>query len=589
MAEEKKGQGSADVMQGKSQSANSGGQYEGEYTKLLQRQKMVWQVTAWILVGILLVLVIVALGQRREANKARETVANSVVTTVKVCEDLAERLATWESSADSNGYDASLEDVGGLEYLKLSSGEGEDAFALYYRNENYEDEAYKTPTDMGLLLSNGEKTVELLVPYDLQGDLARLCPEQVEFGGEKYLLFYGYTGDTVTGAALVHLETLQEYELRSYSDIINDWFTFEPGADEDTVVLKNGNGVSYEYWAEPAVIEMAKTLGAEALLAEEYLTWVPGEDGIDFSAAIYAISGAYYGELKGTMLPKDGELTVEASVYGAYVEPDYDDQNGDKINVPSSVYLEEPVILSAGTKERLYLARYEKVGNHDYDWSGLVEEAGEFRYLKDEDGNVISKLGIDVSKHQGEIDWEQVADAGIEFAFVRVGYRGSREGSLYVDECKDANLQGAIENGIPVGVYFYSQAITVEEAIEEAELVLEAIEGYDITYPIVFDTEYYESEIARGNATSRVDRTAIAKAFCQRIEEAGYQPMVYASTRWSIMNIDRDELADYPFWFAYYGDTVSYRYDFEIWQYSASGTVPGVKGDCDMNLLLGDW
>ncbi len=589
MAEEKKGQEVVSAGQGKSQGASCVAHTEGEYTKLLRRQKTVWQVTTWVLVGILLVLVIVALGQRREANKAKETVANSVVRTVKVCENLEERLATWESSADSNGYDASLEDVGGLEYLRLSGGEGEEAFALYYRNENYEDEAYKTPTDMGLLLSNGEKTVELLIPYDLEGDLARLCPEQVEFGGEKYLMFYGYTGDTVTGVVLVHLASLQEYELRSYSDIINDWFTLTPGKDEDTVVLKTGNGATYEYWAEPTVVEMAETLGAEALLADEYLTWVPGEAGIDFSAAIYAVSGAYYGELKGTMVPKGNGLAVEASVYGAYVEPDYDDQNGDKINAPSAVYLEEPVILSAGTKERLYLARYEKVGNHDYDFSGLVEEAGEFRYVKDAEGNVISKLGIDVSKHQGEIDWKQVADAGIEFAFVRVGYRGSREGSLYIDEYKDANLQGAIENGIPVGVYFYSQAITVEEAIEEAELVLEAIEGYDIAYPVVFDTEYYESEIARGNATSRVDRTAIAKAFCETIEEAGYQPMVYASTRWSIMNIDRDELADYPFWFAYYGDTVSYRYDFEIWQYSASGTVPGVRGDCDMNLLLGEW
>ncbi len=556
-----------------------------EYTNLLKKQKRTWQVITWVLVGVLLVILVLWLFPKNDEKPATN---ETVIQTVKVREDLSTQIALWDSET-AKGYTATIEEVAEMEYLKVSATWGEDSYALYYQNEHYVDSDSKMPTDMGLLLSNGKKTIELLVPYDLNGDLTRLCPEQVMFGEEKYLVFYGYQGAVINGIALVHLDSMQEFAMRTYSDIINDWFTFRSGNEGNTVILRTGNGASYEYHADAAVVALAQSIGAEALQADEYLTWELTEEGIAFSATMYAVNGAYYGELKGTMVPGRHGLQVESRVYGAYVEPDFDDESGDKINEPSAVYLEEPVILSAGTGERLYLARYERIENHTYDWSGLTKEDGDFRYLKDAEGNVISKLGIDVSKHQGEIDWSQVAEAGIEFAFVRVGYRGSREGALYVDEYKDVNLQGAIDNGIPVGVYFYSQAITIEEAIAEADLVLEAIQGYDITYPVVFDTEYYESELGRGNATSREERTAIAKAFCERIEEAGYQPMVYASTRWSIMNINRDELAKYPFWFAYYGDNVSYRYDFEIWQYSASGTVPGISGDCDMNLLLGDW
>ncbi len=563
---------------------------QAKYAQRLVRQRNVWMITTWVLVGLLIAAIVVVFLPKKPDKEAS---GGTVVLTEKQCENLASRVDGWQSGEGEGAFSASVETFGGLEYLVLTSGEGDEALSLYYRNESYLDEAQKTPTDMGLLLSNGEKTVELLVPYDLNDEWEHLCPERITLNGRDCILFRVYEKDRVAELAIVDVETMYEYEARAFDELVREWFSVKVGKQLDTIVLTTGNGSSYEYEATPELVKAVDRDGAGVLQSDKHFTWEVAENGIEFCAAIYSDMAdgdeAYYGELRGSIVPKDGRLVAESSLYGAYVDPDFDDEEGDKINAPFAEYLKEPIVLTAGTGERLYLKRYEKVSQHEYDWSGLTKADGDHRYLKDADGNVISKLGIDVSKHQGDIDWAKVAEAGVEFAFIRVGYRGSREGSLYIDEYKDANIQGALENGIPVGVYFYSQAITVEEAIEEAELVLSAIEGYDIALPVVFDTEYYEAENARGNATSRVDRTAIAKAFCERIAADKYQPMVYASTRWSIMNIDRDELAGYPFWFAYYGDTVSYRYDFQIWQYSASGKVSGVNGNCDMNLWLGDW
>ncbi len=560
-----------------------------EYVNLCRRQKGIWQTTTWVLVGILLLLGITFFYLRYRDGKAREAGTNAVdAETVKVCEELSERVKRF-SKEGVPGYHATVTSLGETEYLALSYEEdGEPLFTLYYRNE-YSVSGENVPSNMGLLLSNGKKTMELSMPYDLDGELAYLCPQVTTIHEKQYLMFYEYEEDVAVGVGGVCLDNFLELESKRFAEYMNGWFALIPGKAEGTVLLTTANGSNYLYEASAQVVEAARARGGQALTVGDHFTWQLTENGIAVDGLIYVESGAYYGVLSGTLVPRDGAFELEVNRYGAYVDFDFDDMEGDKINTPQTEYLEEPVVLSAGTNERLYLQRYEKVPNHSYDFSELTKEAGDHRFLKDASGTVISKLGIDVSKHQGEIDWEKVAEAGIEFAFIRVGYRGSREGSLYVDEYKDDNIKGALENGIPVGVYFYSQAITVEEAIAEAELVLEAIEGYDIELPVVFDTEYYESEFARGNATGREERTKIARAFCDHIRDAGYQPMVYASTRWSIMNIDRDALAEYPFWFAYYGDTVSYRYDFQVWQYSASGKVPGVSGDCDMNLWLGEW
>lgn len=194
--------------------------------------------------------------------------------------------------------------------------------------------------------------------------------------------------------------------------------------------------------------------------------------------------------------------------------------------------------------------------------------------------------GIDVSYYQGNIDWEQVRDSGIEFAMVRLGYRGyGEEGKLVEDKLAHQNIKGALDAGLKVGIYFFSQAITVEEALEEAEFVLTRIKDYDITMPVVFDWEYI-SEEAR---TAKMDRRTLTdcyKAFCDKIAEAGYTPMSYFNTYQSRQLMYLHELEDYPFWLALYSDRMTFPYRFEMWQYTDSGHVPGIEGEVDINLFF---
>lgn len=214
-------------------------------------------------------------------------------------------------------------------------------------------------------------------------------------------------------------------------------------------------------------------------------------------------------------------------------------------------------------------------------------ETGELQYQ--ENGQVISHKGIDVSKHQGKIDWQQVAGDGVEFAFIRVGLRGYGTGKVVLDEMFEENIKGATEAGIKVGVYFYSQAINEEEAREEAALVLEQIAPYDITMPVVYDVEKVSGDSARMNALTVEERTKVTLAFCQAIEEAGYQPMIYHNMEVGTLMLDLTALEQYDKWFAYYNPDIYYPYEHQIWQYTDKGTVAGIDGEVDMNISFQMW
>lgn len=211
-------------------------------------------------------------------------------------------------------------------------------------------------------------------------------------------------------------------------------------------------------------------------------------------------------------------------------------------------------------------------------------ESGEIQYM--EDGQVISHKGIDVSKHQGAIDWNLVAQDGVEFAFIRVGNRGyGSNGTLMEDDRFDVNIQGAQAAGIKVGVYFYSQAITEEELLEEVDLVLNKIAPYNIECPVVYDVEKVSGD-GRMNYLSPEERTKMTLLFCQVIENAGYKPMIYHNTEMGALMLDIVQLEDYDKWFAAYTDTLYYPYEYKVWQYSATGRVQGVNGDVDLNISL---
>lgn len=208
------------------------------------------------------------------------------------------------------------------------------------------------------------------------------------------------------------------------------------------------------------------------------------------------------------------------------------------------------------------------------------EETGEITLTS---GNAIK--GIDVSVWQGEIDWQQVKDSGVEFAIIRVGGRGMTEGGFYTDDNAQDYYEGATAAGLKVGAYFFSQAITVEEAVEEAEFVLDMVKDWDVQMPLVFDWEYMGGDVRTSKMDSRT-LTDMAKAFCDTIAAAGYEPMIYFGRSQSMNMMKLEELVDYPFWLAMYSTVMDYPYKIDMWQYTDQGTVPGIEGNVDLNLMF---
>lgn len=194
-----------------------------------------------------------------------------------------------------------------------------------------------------------------------------------------------------------------------------------------------------------------------------------------------------------------------------------------------------------------------------------------------------TRKGIDVSYWQSDIDWQQVKDAGIDFVIIRLAWRGSTEGGIDVDSYAQINYEGAKAAGLEVGGYFFSQAITPEEAVEEAEYVLQMTEGWEFDMPIVFDWEQ------TGNRTADMDPrtlTDCTKAFCSTIESGGLEAMVYFSFMSAHYSVYLEELTDYAFWLAMYDSKMDFPYRVDMWQYSDSGTVPGINGPVDLNIVF---
>jgi GH25 family lysozyme M1 (1,4-beta-N-acetylmuramidase) len=200
----------------------------------------------------------------------------------------------------------------------------------------------------------------------------------------------------------------------------------------------------------------------------------------------------------------------------------------------------------------------------------------------------VSRTGVDVSSHQQGIDWQQVADAGVEFAIVRVGYRGFTDGDIFPDTTAEENIRGALAAGLDVGVYFFSQATSVQEAKEEAWFVLDAIDGYSITYPVMFDWESITTE-ARTDEVTGPEMTEFARAFCAEIENAGYDAGVYFNQSDGYNSYDLRALRSYDLWLAEYADAQSFAYEVQLWQYTNQGAVPGIGTAVDLNLCYRDY
>ncbi len=222
---------------------------------------------------------------------------------------------------------------------------------------------------------------------------------------------------------------------------------------------------------------------------------------------------------------------------------------------------------------------------HTYNWENLKQENG---FLQYEDEHYTTQLGIDVSTFQGEIDWQTVKQQGIEFAILRIGFRGyGQSGKLVLDERYKENITQATQAGIKVGVYFFSQAINEQEAKEEAQFVLDNVKDYAIDYPICYDLEKIKyDETARANGLSKEQRTKNAIAFCEEIKANGYQPMIYANAKWLTTELELAKLQNYGIWYADYQEKPIYPYQFTMWQYTESAQIEGIGGNVDCNIYF---
>ena len=233
----------------------------------------------------------------------------------------------------------------------------------------------------------------------------------------------------------------------------------------------------------------------------------------------------------------------------------------------------------------VWMTPLEGVDVNDIAQGEIVKYNGVPKYV----GDAYTTLrGVDVSEHQYEIDWKAVADSGVDFAYIRIGYRGYTKGGLFEDPYFKANIEGAKANGLKAGVYFFSQAITVTEAIEEAEYVVKLLGDYTVDLPIIYDWEKME-EAGADARTYQLDKDildACAVAFCETIKNAGYEPGVYFNRYIGYYGYDLSRLTAYKFWLAVPGDFPDFYYAADIWQYSFEETVPGISTPTDMNLMF---
>lgn len=251
---------------------------------------------------------------------------------------------------------------------------------------------------------------------------------------------------------------------------------------------------------------------------------------------------------------------------------------------PSSDGKHTLVKAADGTEEWVLINPY--LTKNTYDFTNLSESANLRKYT--ENGKKISYVGADISKHDGEVNFNSMKAAGVDFVMIRLGARGYATGQITLDEYFVENIEAAVEAGLDIGIYFYSQAISQEEAVQEAGFVVQNLEPYraNIKYPVAFDMEKVSNDQARTDALSRDDKTTITDAFLSSIQAAGYVPMLYGNKEWLIKNVDLTKLQNYDIWLSQEQEIPDYPYQYTMWQYTTTGVLNGIKGDANLNLCF---
>ena len=238
-----------------------------------------------------------------------------------------------------------------------------------------------------------------------------------------------------------------------------------------------------------------------------------------------------------------------------------------------------------GSEEWVLISPY--LTKNTYDFTNLVSQSNIMKYY--ENGKKVSFVGVDVSRYQDYIDFDSLKSDEVDYVMIRVGARGYSTGQITLDENFHDNVTRAKEAGLDVGVYFFSQAITEEEAVEEANFVLDNIKDYEIDYPVAFRMENVSNDKARIDELGKNDKTLMARTFLNTVKDAGYVPMVYGTKEWLIKDVDLSKLSEYDIWLSQNSDIPDYPYRFSMWQYSNKGGIAGIPGNADLNISFIDY
>ena len=345
---------------------------------------------------------------------------------------------------------------------------------------------------------------------------------------------------------------------------------------------KSGGSEYLKEMQERQEAEAQAEATADAELTEEPERKLRAED-LDFWD-MYPVEGA---ESADAASDSTEETSKEKSSYEEKAEKERQEQQQkeeEALNDPSTDGKHTLVTNIDGTEEWVLLNPY--LTKNTYDFTKMEEKANLKRYM--ENGKKISYVGVDVSKHTGTINFTGVRAAGVDYVMIRLGRRGYSTGQISLDENFKENIEGAIEEGLEVGVYFYSQAITQEEAVQEADFVIQNLEPYraKVKYPVAFDMEFVSNDQSRVDGLSRDDKTTVTAAFLERIKAAGYVPMIYGDKEWLIKEIDMTKLQGYDVWLSQEEDIPDYPYQYTMWQYATDGVLNGINGNADLNICF---
>lgn len=287
----------------------------------------------------------------------------------------------------------------------------------------------------------------------------------------------------------------------------------------------------------------------------------------------------------GTLSPEDFDFWDMYPETAEESKEEEDRKTEEETPDPSTDGKHTLVTTSDGKEEWVLISPY--LPKHEYDFTKLVCQSELMRYYVD--GRQVAYVGADISKYQDYVDFVKLKKSGVDYVMLRVGARGYGTGQLLVDEYFQDNIKRASDAGLEIGLYFFSQAITTQEAEEEAQLVLDSIGEYAVTYPIAIDMEVVQNDTARIEQLSREERTKITKRFLETIEKAGYKSMIFGNKEWLLKKIDLSKLTDYDVWLSQPGDLPDYPYQFTMWQYSTTASVEGIAGYADLNISFVDY